>query len=196
MSSSVSCWAAVPTWRCERLSVRHSALSLSSTTATSALIKAEHRQRRNQHRRGQQKRRRALVERLHPKPEIKPDAAVNPGDDQDRVHQPHLVGPCDPEGIKHLRIELFLSEQRLAQPHAGDMGDDQRGDAETEHAAATARSLSSEIAGARRAPRSRDRHGPARPHRTRSRRGGIARTACGSGRRWRAPPSRYCRAHG
>ena len=133
MSSSTSCWAAVPTWRCERLSALPFGGVAVVNDASSALIEAEHGQRRNQHRGGEQKRRRALVERLHPQPEIKSDAAVHPGDDQDRVHQPHLVGPYDPVGVEHLRIELFLSEQRLAEPHAGDVGDDQRRDAQAEH---------------------------------------------------------------
>jgi hypothetical protein len=90
-----------------------------------ALIEAEHRQRRDQHRCGQQVRRGVFEERLHPQPEIQSDAAVNPGDDQDDEHQPHLVGPHDPIGVEHLRIELFVSEQRLSEPHAGQMGDDQ-----------------------------------------------------------------------
>ena len=96
---------------------------------SSALIEAQHRQRRDQHRRGQQIRRGVLEERFHPQPEIQPDAAVNPGDDQDDERQPHLVGPHHPVGIKHLRIELFVPEQRLPEPHAGQMGDDQRGNA-------------------------------------------------------------------
>ena len=35
--------------------------------------------------------------------------------------------------IELLRVELLVSEQRLAEPHADDMGDDQRGDAQAEH---------------------------------------------------------------
>ena len=122
----------VPTCCRERFSARHSALSLIDD-GSAALVKSQHRQGRNQHRGGEQKRRRAPVERLHAQPEIKPDAAVNPGDQQHRVHQPHLVRPYDPVGIEHLRIELFLPEQRLAEPHADDMGDDQRRNAQAEH---------------------------------------------------------------
>ena len=108
-------------------------LAVAVDDASSALIEAEHGQRRNQHRCREQKRRRALVERLHPQPEIKPDAAVDPGHQQDREHQPHLVRPHDPVREKHLRIELLVPEQGLAEPHAGNMGDDQRGNAEAEH---------------------------------------------------------------
>ena len=45
----------------------------------SALIESQHGKRRNQHGRSEQKRRRAFVERLHAEPEIKSDAAVDPG---------------------------------------------------------------------------------------------------------------------
>src|SRR6185437_11114948 len=78
--------------------------------APPTLIETEHRQRWDQHRAGEQEGRSALVERLHPEPEIKPDAAVCPGNEQDGVHQPHLVRGCDPVGIKNLRIELVMSE--------------------------------------------------------------------------------------
>ena len=44
-----------------------------------------------------------------------------------------LYGQTIQYAIKHLRIELFVSEQRLAEPHADDVGDDERGDAEAEH---------------------------------------------------------------
>ncbi len=101
--------------------------------ASSALIETEHGQRRNQHRGGEQIRRRAPVERFHPQPEIKTDAAVDPGDDHDREHQPDFVRPHDPVRKKHLRIELFMSEKRMAEPHAGNVGDDERRDAQAEH---------------------------------------------------------------
>ena len=74
----------VPTCRGERFSCRHSALVAVGDDASAALVEAEHGQRRDQHRRGEQERRGALVERLHPQPEIQPDAAVHPGDDQHR----------------------------------------------------------------------------------------------------------------
>ena len=81
----------VPTCARVRFSARHSLLVAVGCDGSPALIEAEHRQRRNQHRGGEQKRRGALEERLHPQPEIKADAAVHPGDDQDREHQPDPV---------------------------------------------------------------------------------------------------------
>jgi hypothetical protein len=101
--------------------------------AASALIEAEHRQRRHQYGGGEQQRRRALVERLHPQPEIKPDAAMDPGDQQCREHLPAPVRRRHPKGIELLRIGLFLTEQRPAEPDAGDVGDDQGRDAQAEH---------------------------------------------------------------
>ncbi len=101
--------------------------------ASSALIETQHGQRRNQHRCCEQKWFRVPVERFHPEPEIKPDAAVNPRNGQDREHQPHFVRPYDPVRKKHLRIVFFLSEKRLAEPHADNMGYDERRDAQAEH---------------------------------------------------------------
>ena len=68
-------------------------LAVAVDHASPALIEAEHGQRRNQHRRCEQKRRRASVERLHPQPEIQTDTAMDPGNGHDREHQPDLVGP-------------------------------------------------------------------------------------------------------
>ena len=101
--------------------------------ASSALIETQHGQRRNQHRCREQKWRGALVERFHPQPEVKSDAAVNPCNDHDSVHQPYFVRPHDPVRKKHLRIELLVSEKGLAEPHADKVGDDERGDAQAEH---------------------------------------------------------------
>ena len=74
-----------------------------------------------------------MVERFHPQPEVKSDAAVDPGNDHDSVHQQHFERPYDPVREEHLRIELFVSEQGLAEPHAGKVGDDERGYAQAEH---------------------------------------------------------------
>ena len=131
--SSACCSARVPTWRGDRFSARHSALSLSTTHAP-ALIEAQHGKRRNQHGRSEQERRRALVERLHAQPEIKPDAAVDPGNRHDREHQPDpRTAPTTQYSEQHLRIELFVSVQRLAEPDADDVGDHQRRDAQAQH---------------------------------------------------------------
>ncbi len=97
-----------------------------------ALIETQHGERRNQHRRGEQERRGAFVERPHPQPEIQPDAAMDPGDDHDRQHHPDPVWRPDPVQEQHLRIELFMFVQRLAEPDADDMGDDQHRHAEAE----------------------------------------------------------------
>ena len=129
----VSAAAGVPTCRGARLSAAPVGIVAIGDDGSPALIEAEQRQRRNQHRRREQIGRGALVERFHAQPEIQPDAAVHPGDDQDRRHQPGLRRPRDPERIELLRIELFVPEQRLAEPHADDMGDDQRRNAETQH---------------------------------------------------------------
>ena len=96
-ASSVSCSAAVPTWRAERLLARQSASCAVGDDASPALVKAEQRQRRNQHGGCEQERRRPVEEGLHPQPEIKPDAAVDPGDDKHARHQPDLVRPRHPE---------------------------------------------------------------------------------------------------
>ena len=80
MSASTACSAGVPTWRGERFSALHCGAVAVGDDAASALVETEHGQRRNQHGGGEQERRCALVERLHPQPEIKPDAAVDPGD--------------------------------------------------------------------------------------------------------------------
>ena len=100
---------------------------------SSALIKAQHGQRRNQHRHGEQKRRGNPVERLHPQPEMQTDTAMNPSDSDDRIHQPRLQRPHDPVRKEHLRIEFFVSEQRLPEPHSDNMGDDQRRNAQAQH---------------------------------------------------------------
>ena len=97
-----------------------------------ALIEAQHGERRDQHRRGEQERRGAFVERPQPQPEIKPDAAVDPGDGHDREHHPDPVWRPDPVQEQYLRIEFLMSEQRLAEPDADDMGDDQHRHAEAE----------------------------------------------------------------
>src|SRR5712672_2482632 len=101
--------------------------------ASSALIEAEHGQRWNQHCCCKQKWRGALVERFHPQPEAKSYASVDPGNDHDSVHQPYFERPYDPVREEHLRVELFVSEEGLAEPHAGKVGDDERGDAQAEH---------------------------------------------------------------
>ena len=101
--------------------------------ATTTLIETEQRQGWNQHGESQQEGCRPLIERLHPQPEIKPDAAVGPRYGDDREHQPLLVRPCDPVGEEYLRIFLVMAEQRLAEPHAGNVGNDERRDAEPEH---------------------------------------------------------------
>ena len=101
--------------------------------ASSALVEAEQRQRRDQHRGSEQERRGAIVKRLHPQPEVKADAAMHPGNGHDRGHQPYPGWLRDPERIKLLRIELLLAEQRLSEPRADDVRGDQRGDAQTEH---------------------------------------------------------------
>ena len=44
-----------------------------------------------------------------------------------------LYGMRDPERIELLRIELFMAEQRLAEPGADDVGRDQRRDAQPQH---------------------------------------------------------------
>ncbi len=58
---------------------------------------------------------------------------MDPGNDHHSEHQPHFVWPYDPVRKKHLRIEFFVSEERLAEPHAGNVGDDERRDAQAEH---------------------------------------------------------------
>ncbi len=147
--------------------------------AASALIDAEHGQRRNQHRGGEQERRGAPVERLHPQPEVKPDRAVDPGDQEDREHQPDQMGPRHPEHVKLLRIDAF--RVRTAPRRAGRRRRARRRAPECSGRAraAAARSPSSEIPGAGRAPRCRGRHAPVPRCKTRSRPGGIARTRCG-----------------
>ena len=92
---------------------------------SSALIEPEHGKRRNEYRCGQQKRRPCFEVRLHAKPEIQSNAAVNPRYDQNNEHQPHLVWPYNPVRVKHLRIELLMLEQYVVNPHTGKMGDDE-----------------------------------------------------------------------
>ena len=132
MRSSACASARVPIWLSDWVSARHSHAVIVDHHA-SALIEAEHGERRNQHRRGEQERRGALVERPHPQPEIQPDAAMDPGDRHDREHHPDPVWRPDPVQEQHLRIEPFMSEQRLAEPDADDMADDQHRHAEAEH---------------------------------------------------------------
>ncbi len=98
-----------------------------------ALIETQHRERRNQHRCGEQIRRGPLVERSHPEPEIKSDAAMDPGDGHHREHQPDPVWLPDPIHEQHLRVEFFMSVECLAEPHADDVRDNECGDAEAEY---------------------------------------------------------------
>jgi hypothetical protein len=98
--------------------------------AAPALIDSEHRQRWDQYGGGEQERCRAPEERLHPEPEIKPDAAMHPGDHEHREHLPQPRRSHDKEQVKFLRIEFFVIEQSLAHAHADDMGDDQQRDAQ------------------------------------------------------------------
>src|SRR6202012_2504761 len=95
-----------------------------------ALKDAEQGQCRNQHRRSEQKWCGAFEGRFDPQQEIKPDAAVNPGDDQEGEQRPRLRRRDHPIGIKYLRVELFDSEKRAAQPNTGKMGDDKCRDAQ------------------------------------------------------------------
>ena len=131
MRSSVCASARVPIWRCDWV-LRAPFHAVVVDDHAPALIEAQHGERRNQHRRGEQERRGALVERPHPQPEIQPDAAMDPGDGHDREHHPDPVWRPDPVQEQHLRIELFMSVQRLAEPDADDMGDDQHRYAEAE----------------------------------------------------------------
>ncbi len=132
MRSSACCFGRVPTWLL-RLVFRPPFAAVVVDHLSSALIETQHGERRDQHRRGEQERRGALEERLHPQPEIEPDAAMHPGDGHDREHQPDPVRRRDPVQKQHLRIELLMSVQRLAEPDADDMGDDQHRHAEAEH---------------------------------------------------------------
>ena len=163
---------------------------------SSALIETQHGERRNQHGRRQQERRGAFEERLHPEPEIEADAAMHPGDGHDREHQPDPVRRRDPVQKKHLRIELFMSVQRLAEPHADDMGDHQHRHAQAQHELQRLDRLPAELAAFVERPDAergmhqargveQDRDGEELPER------GVA-----DRRRPPAPPSRYCRAHG
>jgi hypothetical protein len=97
---------------------------------SAGLVEAEQSQRRDQDRAREQERRRALEERLHAQPEIQPDAAMGPGDDQHRGDLQTSERVCYPERIELLRIELLLREQRLAEPDADDVGGDQERDAQ------------------------------------------------------------------
>ena len=82
------------------------------------LVEAEHRQGRNKHRSGEQKRRRLPVDMLDSQPEIQADTAVDPGDDQARGQDPDLMRRGNAVGKDHLRIELFMPKQALAESHA------------------------------------------------------------------------------
>ncbi|MGY4195117.1 hypothetical protein ACVIM9_004458 [Bradyrhizobium sp. USDA 4520] len=100
--------------------------------ARPALVDAEHRQGRDQHRSSEQERRGALEERTQPQPEIQADAAMYPGDHQHRQHLPQPVRRGDEEGVQLLWVELLLPVQGLAEPYADDVCDDQHRDAEAE----------------------------------------------------------------
>ena len=159
-----------------------------------ALIEAQHGKRRNQHGCGKQERRRAFVERLHAEPEIKPDAAVDPGHRHDREHHPDPPRRRDPVEKQHLRIELFMSVQRLAEPDADDVGDHERRDAEAKEELERLDRLPAELpAFVQRPDAERGVHQAGGVEQDRDR-AGIARTGCGSRRRSPAPPSRHCRA--
>ena len=79
---------------------------------TRAMVRADHRQRRQQYRDREQDGRRPFEERLQPQPEIKPDAGVRPRHGQKReLHQDHIRpnGPIGEQrrciigriGVKH-----------------------------------------------------------------------------------------------
>ena len=82
-----------------------------------ALIVAEQRQRRQKHRDRKQQFLHARVERLEPEPEMDPEAAVNPNDQQQNCLQRAEQGREDPEIREYLRISLL--EPKLAQSDAG-----------------------------------------------------------------------------
>ena len=115
-----------------RLGLRAPFLAVIVDDHAPALIEAQHGERRNQHRRGEQERRGAFVERSHPQPEMESDAAMDPGDDHHREHHRDPVWRPDPVEEEHLRIQLLMPVQRLAEPDADDMGDDQHRYAEAE----------------------------------------------------------------
>ena len=163
---------------------------------SSALIKAQHGERRNQYGRRQQERRGAFEERLHPEPEIQADAAVDPGDRHDREHQPDPVRRRDPVQKKHLRIELLMSVQRLAEPHADDVGDDQHRHAEAEHELQRLDRLPAELpAFVQRPDAERGMHQACGVEQDRDREE-LPERGVADRRRPPAPPSRRCRAHG
>src|SRR5580700_859976 len=82
-----------------------------------ALIVAEQRQRGQKHRDRKQQFPRARVERLEPEPEMDPEAAVNPNDQQQNRLQRAEQGREGPEIREYLRIALL--EPKLAERDAG-----------------------------------------------------------------------------
>src|ERR1700722_6184928 len=82
-----------------------------------ALIVAEQRQRRQKHSDRKQWFLHARVERFEPEPEMDPEAAVNPNDQQQNGLQRAEQGREDPEIREYLRVTLL--EPKLAQRDAG-----------------------------------------------------------------------------
>ncbi len=99
----------------------------------SALVEAKQRQRRDQHRSGEQERRGALIKPLQAQPEMQPDAAMHPGHQQHDRDLKAALGLADPQYIELLGIEFFLAEQSLADACANDMEQDQERNAQAKH---------------------------------------------------------------
>ena len=160
--SRMSCSAGVPTLSARKIGGSPFGAGAVARDASPALVETEHGQRRHQHRRGKQKGRGGFEERLHPQPEIKPDAAVDPGDDQHRQHQPHSVEAIPPSSRKAPADRAFPCPNSVWPSRTPAMWATTSAGTLSPARAAAARSPSSEIAGARKAPRSRDRREPAR----------------------------------
>ena len=99
-----------------------------------ALVRADHCERRHQHRDGEQDGRRPSEERLQPQPEIKPDAGVRPCHrQQDELHRDHVL-PENPIGEqRRCVVGRGKAEQRAGEPHRAEMTGEPQRNGQAEH---------------------------------------------------------------
>ena len=97
-------------------------------------MRPDHRERRHQHRNGEENGRRPAEERLQSQPEIKPDAGVRPCDRQQyELHRDHMRSQ-NPIGVqRRCVIGRGKSEQCAVEPHGAEMTGEPERNAQAEH---------------------------------------------------------------
>ena len=159
-----------------------------------ALGVAEQRQRRQEHGAGQQEVPDPRIEGLQREPEMDPDAAVNPDDQQqDRLEDPG--GRRGAELVELLRVALVGAEQAEGDPRAEHVVGEQERDRQAEDELRRLEASPAELPPLVERPEAEAHVGQQARRREGARRGGTARSASGPRDPAPSPRPKRCRAH-